>query len=113
MTAKIVIASADRLIDVRHFCRKRRRIAEINVPAWPMPIQKTKFVMSNAQPTELLRPQMPIPFANRYVTIPSRFSRAATEIPKQMYQPRPGFASMGREMSVVILWSDGDPSIHL
>ena len=46
MTAKIVIASAERLIDVRHFCRNRNRIAEISVPAWPMPIQNTKFVMS-------------------------------------------------------------------
>ena len=65
MTAKIVIASAERLIDVRHFCRNSSRIAEISVPAWPMPIQKTKLVMSNAQPTELLSPQMPIPLANR------------------------------------------------
>ena len=65
MTAKIVIASADRLIDVRHFCRNSSRMAEISVPAWPMPIQNTKFVMSNAQPTALLSPQMPIPLANR------------------------------------------------
>src|SRR4029079_8853551 len=90
ITAKIVIASADRLIDVRHFCRNSRRIAEISVPAWPMPIQKTKLVMSNAQPTALLRPQIPIPFANRYVTIPSRFSTARLEIAKQIHQPRPG-----------------------
>ena len=40
-------------------------MAEISVPAWPMPIQNTKFVMSNAQPTALLSPQMPIPLANR------------------------------------------------
>ena len=65
MTAKIVIASAERLIDVRHFCRNSSRIAEISVPAWPMPIQNTKLVMSNAQPTVLLSPQMPIPLANR------------------------------------------------
>src|SRR6187401_3194733 len=38
MTAKIVIASAKRLIDMRHCCLKSIRIAEINVPAWPMPI---------------------------------------------------------------------------
>ena len=36
---------------VRHFCRKRNRMAEISVPACPMPTQKTKFVMSKAQPT--------------------------------------------------------------
>ena len=32
-TAKSVIASAKRLIEVRHFCRSRKRIAEIRVPA--------------------------------------------------------------------------------
>ncbi len=53
ITAKIVIASAERLIAVRHFCRSKKRIAEISVPAWPIPIQNTKFVMSTAQPTGL------------------------------------------------------------
>ena len=51
MTAKSVIASAARLIDVRHFWRVRKRIAEISVPAWPIPIQNTKLVMSHAQPS--------------------------------------------------------------
>src|ERR1019366_1445749 len=66
-TAKIVIASADRLIDVRHFCRSRHRMAEMSVPAWPIPIQKTKFTMSQAQLTGLLWPQTPTPVATRYV----------------------------------------------
>ena len=44
-TAKTVIASAPRLIAFRHFARKRKRIAEIRVPAWPMPIQNTKVMM--------------------------------------------------------------------
>ncbi len=64
-TAKIVIASADRLIAFRHFWRNSRRMAEMSVPAWPMPIQKTKLVMSNAQPTLLLRPHTPMPLAMR------------------------------------------------
>ena len=51
MTAKIVIASAERLMPVRQFWRNRNRMAEISVPAWPIPTQKTKLVMSNAQPT--------------------------------------------------------------
>ena len=54
MSAKIVIASAKRLIAVRQYCRKRWRTAEMSVPAWPMPIHQTKFVMSQAQPTGLL-----------------------------------------------------------
>ena len=63
MTAKSVIASAERLTDVRQRCRSRNRIAEMSVPAWPMPIQNTKFVMSNAQPTVLFSPQVPMPVA--------------------------------------------------
>src|SRR6266853_3067819 len=45
-TAKSVIASAKRLIDVRQLWRSSSRMAEINVPAWPIPIHHTKFVMS-------------------------------------------------------------------
>jgi hypothetical protein len=51
ITAKSVIASADRLIEVRHFWRSKYKIAEIKVPACPIPIQNTKLVMSHAQPT--------------------------------------------------------------
>ena len=59
------MASAERLMDVRHFCRNRNRIAEISVPAWPIPIQNTKFVMSQAQPTGLLLPHTPMPVVTR------------------------------------------------
>ena len=48
-TAKMVMASAARLTEVRHFCRSKKSTAEIKVPAWPMPIQNTKLVMSQAQ----------------------------------------------------------------
>ena len=75
MTAKMVIASAERLIDVRHFWRKRKRIAEISVPACPIPTQNTKFVMSHAQPTGTLRPQMPIPSQKSHETATPRRPR--------------------------------------
>ncbi len=65
MTAKMVMASAARLMLVRHFWRIRKRMAEISVPAWPMPIQNTKLVMSQAQPSLLLLPQMPMPVMTR------------------------------------------------
>src|SRR5262245_24027083 len=55
-TANSVIASAKRLIDVRQVCFSSNRIAEINVPAWPMPIHQTKFVIPNAQPIGWLLP---------------------------------------------------------
>jgi hypothetical protein len=61
ITAKIVIASAKRFTAVRHFCLSRQRIAEISVPAWPIPIQNTKFTMAQPQSTWLFRPQTPTP----------------------------------------------------
>jgi hypothetical protein len=66
MTAKMVMASAARLMLVRHFCLRRQRIALMSVPAWPIPIQNTKFVMSHAQSTWLFRPQTPTPVMARY-----------------------------------------------
>src|ERR1035437_8000279 len=60
-TAKTVIASAARLMDVRQFCRNRNRIAEINVPACPMPTQNTKFTMKEPQSIRLLMPTSFIP----------------------------------------------------
>ena len=48
-------------MEVRHFCRSRKRMAEIKVPAWPIPIQNTKLVMSHAQNTGLLLPHTPMP----------------------------------------------------
>ena len=65
-TAKIVIASAARLMLVRQLCRKRKRIAEISVPACPIPTQKTKLTIGNPQATGELLPQTPTPRTNRY-----------------------------------------------
>ena len=39
----------------------RSRIAEINVPAWPMPIHQTKLTMAKPQATGMFTPQMPMP----------------------------------------------------
>ena len=64
-TANSVIASAKRLIEVRHFCCSSSRIAEISVPAWPMPIHQTKLMMAKPQATGMLMPQMPTPLTNR------------------------------------------------
>ncbi len=52
-------------MEVRHFCRNRNRIAEISVPAWPIPIQNTKLVMSQAQPMGRLLPHTPMPVTAR------------------------------------------------
>src|SRR6266850_4961471 len=108
MTAKMVIASAERLIEVRHFCRKRKRIAEISVPAWPIPIQNTKFVMSNAQPTGTLSPQMPIPSQKSHETATPRTPRSATAGMKKNHQPIGVFRSTGSATASVIEWKSGE-----
>jgi hypothetical protein len=45
ISAKTVITSAHLVTGRRHPAFARRRIAEMSVPAWLIPIQKTKFVM--------------------------------------------------------------------
>lgn len=51
MTANTVMASVARYTAVRQRERKRNRMAEISVPAWPMPTQKTNVVMKTDQKT--------------------------------------------------------------
>src|SRR5580698_4452630 len=58
---KTVMASAQRVTGRRQVALQSRRMAEISVPAWLMPIQNTKLVMSKAQKTGEFRPQMPMP----------------------------------------------------
>ena len=36
-------------------------MAEINVPAWPIPIHQTKLTIAKPQSTGILMPQMPTP----------------------------------------------------
>ena len=42
---RTVITSAERVIERRHSACASRRIAEMSVPAWLMPMKKTKLVM--------------------------------------------------------------------
>src|SRR5262245_7392957 len=80
------MASAKRLIDVRHSCRSRSRIAEMSVPAWPIPIHQTKLMMSKPQPTGMRTPQTPMPLKSRKATATSRSCRTPKEIAKPTNQ---------------------------
>ena len=113
MTAKMVIASAERLIEVRHVWRKRKRIAEMSVPACPIPTQNTKFVMSHAQPTGWLRPQMPIPSQNSHETAMPRRLRSAREGMKKSHQPIGVGRSTGSATASVIEWKSGERRISV
>src|SRR6266508_3671821 len=108
MTAKMVIASAERLIEVRHFWRKRKRIAEMSVPACPIPTQNTKFVMSHAQPTGTLRPQMPIPSQKSHETATPRRLRSARDGMKKSHQPIGVRRSTGSATTSVMEWKSGE-----
>ena len=103
----MVIASAERLIEVRQVWRKRKRIAEMSVPACPMPTQNTKFVMSHAQPTGWLRPQMPIPSQKSQETATPRRLRSAREGMKKSHQPIGVARSTGSATASVMEWKSG------
>src|SRR3954467_2804607 len=87
MTAKIVMASADRLIDMRQSWRKSSRIAEISVPAWPMPIHHTKLMMSKAKPTGMLLPQMPMPVSSSLAIVTFSTTSEANAMANPKNQP--------------------------
>src|SRR6185437_15499244 len=86
-TAKSVIASAKRLIELRHDCRSNSRMAEISVPAWPIPIHQTKLTIANPQPTGILMPQTPTPLRNSQVAEAIRFCSTTNEIRKPKIHP--------------------------
>ena len=89
MISKIVMVSAARFTEVLHFSRNRNRMAEISVPACPIPTQKTKFVMSKPQPTVLFSPHTPIPSINVYKTATTPSSNIEEERAKASHQPLP------------------------
>lgn len=62
----------------------KSRIAEIKVPARPIPIHHTKFVMAHPQPTGMRIPQMPTPLAKSITTVR----------PKMPSRPMPGVSIM-------------------
>ena len=78
-TAKMVIASAKRLMELRQVCLNSSRIAEISVPAWPIPIHQTKLMIAKPHAPGMVTPQMPTPLSNSQVmpmTTPVAMPRA-------------------------------------
>ena len=102
ITAKIVIASAERLMDNLHFWRNNNKMAEISVPAWPIPTHQTKLVISHAQPTVLFNPHTPSPVPTVYETVITHQIKAADATLNAIHQYLLGFDSMGLQTSSVI-----------
>ena len=87
ITAKSVIASAKRLMDVRHFWCSRRRIAEMSVPAWPIPIHQTKLTMAKPQAVGMRMPQIPTPLIISRVIVRFNNINAPNAIRRPKTQP--------------------------
>ena len=62
ISANTVITSAQRVTGRRQPALTSRRIAEISVPAWLMPIQNTKLVRYKPQNAGQRLPLTPMPY---------------------------------------------------
>ena len=61
-------------------------MAEIRVPAWPIPIHQTKLMIAKPQPLGILIPQTPTPFVNSQ-TAPAARPCRQTEGEKKTERP--------------------------
>ena len=82
--------------------QNKSKTAEIRVPAWPIPTHQTKFVISQAQPTVLFSPQVPIPVPIVYAIQPKPHRKATIAIEKAIHQSRSGGVSTGLAISLEI-----------
>ena len=88
-------------------------MAEISVPAWPMPTHHTKLVMSNAQPMVEFSPQTPTPVEIRYVVVNTPRSKNELLTRKAHFHQRGMPFSIGRQTISVTLASVCSPRTML
>src|SRR5215472_13763669 len=82
-------------------------MAEISVPAWPIPIHQTKLTMANPQPMGMLMPQMPTPLVkSQPMAIVIRAVKPKA-IAKPMYQPK----EVGRVRTIELILSVTEPKV--
>src|SRR4029077_20282445 len=81
---------------------------EISVPAWPIPIHQTKFVMANPHITGLRMPQMPTPWTNNTAHAHRNTSSSAKPYPKQANQNSGVFFVNTTEL----IWSVTVPKVY-
>ena len=98
------MASAKRLMELRQPCLKRSRIAEISVPAWPIPIHQTKLMMAKPQATGWVTPQMPVPLRKSQVT--ATISTVASAPPTAKIANQPSGVSGVSTMRVIFSVTD-------
>ena len=106
-TANNVMASAKRLMELRQRWLSSSRMAEISVPAWPIPIHHTKFVMANPHITGVRMPQMPTPLAIRTTTDHKNTNSSENPTPKPAIQKSGVFLVS----TTVAIWSVTVPKV--
>src|SRR5216683_4891812 len=76
-------------MDVRHFARNRYRMAEISVPACPIPIQNTKVVMYIAHIWGVRFPAAPMPtqICHAQAAMPQASVSATRHIQAKYFSP--------------------------
>ena len=82
-------------------------MAEMSVPAWPIPIHQTKFTMAKPQPMGMLMPQMPVPLVNSQPMAKVSKPVRPKAIKKPMYQPK----EVGRVRTMELILSVTDPKV--
>src|SRR5205807_295165 len=107
MTANNVMASAKRLMELRQDCFSRNKMAEMSVPAWPIPIHQTKLTMANPQPMGMLMPQIPTPLVNSQPMAIVINAVKPKESAKPKYQPK----EVGRVRTMELILSVTDPKV--
>src|SRR5215813_3248391 len=91
-------------MDCLHFCRNNNKMAEINVPACPIPIHQTKLMIANPQPTGTLTPQIPVPINSNRVMLNNNSITSANDSPKPINQPNGVF--LARTMELILSVTD-------
>ncbi len=76
-------------------------MAEISVPAWPMPIHQTKLTIAKPQPTGTLMPQMPTPLNSN---MPMVFRSTITRM-NASPKPTSHFRLVGRVSTMALILS--------
>ena len=82
-------------------------MAEISVPAWPMPIHHTKLIMANPHATGCVTPQMPMPLRKSQVTATSSIVAPAPATPKRANHP----SGVTGVSTIRVIFSVTDPKL--
>jgi len=79
-------------------------MAEMSVPAWPIPTHQTKLTMAKPHPTGMLMPQMPTPLMNSQVTaVRKTISKPnETEMPRNQPVGVPRVRTIALILSVIV-----------